>query len=105
MRDKPKLKPRGKPFAPGDPRAGRKPGAVNKATREIREAAKKLLEDVEYVAALQRRLKDGTAGAVEPLLYHYAYGKPKETIEHQVPMRPVVIDLLAAGEGRKDTDA
>ena len=39
---------------------------------------------------------------MEVLLHHYGYGKPKETIEHQVPMRPVVIDALLPGEGLKD---
>lgn len=94
MLTKLKQRPRGKPFVPGDPRAGRPAGTPNKITREIREAARALLEDPAYVAALQTRLLEGTAGAVETLLYHYGYGQPKQTIEHQIPMRPLVVDLL-----------
>ena len=94
---------RGRPK--GAPRTGgRKKGTPNKATREIREASQALLENPAYIAALKTRLREGTAGAVEPLLYHYAYGKPKETIEHNVPMAPVVIDLLQPGEGLKPRD-
>jgi hypothetical protein len=83
---------------------GRQKGTPNKATREIREAARSLLEDKPYLDALKTRLKEGTAGAVEPLLYHYAYGKPKETIEHNLPMAPVIIDMLQPGEGPKPRD-
>jgi hypothetical protein len=91
---------RGRPK--GQPKTGgRQKGSPNKATREIREAARGLLEDPTYVQNLQARLNDGSAGAVESLLYHYAYGKPKETIEHQTPMAPVLIDLLKPGEGLK----
>lgn len=74
---------------------GRPKGVPNKATREIREAARALLEDPEYLDSLKRRLKRGTAGAVEPLLYHYGYGKPKETVALEgSAVRPVVVDLL-----------
>jgi hypothetical protein len=68
-----KLKARGKPFGPDH----------NKGTREIKEAARALLEDPTYLTALQARLQAGTAGAVEPLLYHYAFGKPRETLKHE----------------------
>lgn len=66
---------------PPGPGPGRKAGVPNKATRDIKEAAANLLTDAAYVEALKVRLRRGTAGAVEPLLYHYAYGKPKETTE------------------------
>jgi hypothetical protein len=83
---------------------GRQKNTPNRVTVEIREAAKGLLEDPAYVQSLQVRLREGTAGAVESLLYHYAYGKPKETIEHSTPMVPVLIDLLKPGEGLKLSD-
>lgn len=53
----------------------------NKATREIKEAARLLVEDPEYRAALAVRLKIGEAGPIEVLLWHYSYGKPKEQVE------------------------
>lgn len=59
----------------------RQKGIPNKATREIKDFAQQVLTDPDYVAALKIRLKRGTAGAVEPLLYQYGYGKPKETID------------------------
>lgn len=62
---------------------GRPKGVPNKATVEIKVLARRLLSDPEYQDALERRLRRGTAGAVEPLLYHYGYGKPKETVEHE----------------------
>lgn len=61
---------------------GRPKGVPNKANREIKDLARKLLEDDEYQRSLAERLKDGRAQTVEALLYHYAYGKPKETVEH-----------------------
>ena len=64
---------------------GRPKGTPNKVTVEVREAARRLIEDDVYVAALKVRLEEGKAGAMEPTLWHYAYGKPKETIEHSGP--------------------
>lgn len=72
----------GKKFVKGDPRAGRPLGAVGKITKEVREIAGNLVEDPEYVAALRVRLVEGTlAPPVEQMLWHYRYGKPKETVE------------------------
>lgn len=65
----------------GNP-TGRPPGP-NKATTEIREAARKLVEDQAYAAELAVRLKAGKAPHMETLLFHYAYGKPKDVTEHE----------------------
>lgn len=88
-------------MARGKKTGGRQKGSLNKVTREIRDVSRQMLERPEYLRALQARLDAGTAGPVESLLYHYGYGKPKETIEHSTPMRPVVVDLLQSGEGLK----
>lgn len=77
-----KSKSRGKPFVKGDPRAGRPRGVANKATVEVKSLAQGLLSSPEYQASLVARLNAGElAPAVESLLWHYAYGKPKETVE------------------------
>jgi hypothetical protein len=80
--ESPKGKPRGKPFKPGERTAGRQKGTPNKATIEVKEAARLLVEDESYRKNLQARLKSGEcAPAVESMLWHYAYGKPKEMVE------------------------
>jgi len=53
-------------------------------TVEIKELARRMLTDPEYLQALKVRLKRGTAQAVEVQLYQFAYGKPKETIDMNV---------------------
>lgn len=68
-----------RPFERGNP--GRPKGAVGKATVEIKALSRRLLEDPEYQASLRGRLRRGTAQAIERELYHYAYGKPKDTVE------------------------
>ncbi len=61
-------------------RALRKPkGAINRITQDIRGLAQRMISEPGYVDALNRRMKKGTAGAIELLIWHYAYGKPVET--------------------------
>lgn len=66
---------------------GRPKGVPNKAAREIKDAAKALVERPAYVASLQQRIDDGKAPHMETLLFHYAYGKPKDVTEHQGQVR------------------
>jgi hypothetical protein len=66
-------------------------GTPNKATREVRELARRLVEDADYQAKLKARLEAGQAGALEPLLWHYAYGKPKQPVELTAPDTPPVV--------------
>jgi hypothetical protein len=72
----------GKPFEKGDRRAGRPKGRLNETTIEVRQLARELIEDSEYRANLRARLITGECSPpVETMLWHYAYGKPKESIE------------------------
>lgn len=57
---------------------GRPKGVPNKVTRYVRELARELVEDTEYRRRLHKRLLAGQARQMEPLLWHYAYGKPVE---------------------------
>jgi hypothetical protein len=69
-------------FTKGDKRAGRPKGRVNNATLEAREFCRNLLSDPQYQANLRKRLATGKiAPAVEALLWAYAHGKPKDTLE------------------------
>ena len=65
-------------MAKGKKTGGRRPGSANKVTLEIRETARLLVEDQAYRAELAKRLVEGKAAHMETLLFHYAYGKPKE---------------------------
>jgi hypothetical protein len=69
-----------KPGQSGNPR-GRKPGTQRKITVEAREAAKRIVDDPAYREELRARMIGGTAGAMEPLMWLYAKGKPVERAE------------------------
>ena len=75
------------PGESGNP-VGRVKGSHNKATLEIRRLCREIVEDPTY---WRNRLVAARAGklppAVECLLLHYAYGKPKEQVEHQGVIR------------------
>lgn len=60
---------------------GRPPGVPNKASSEAKAACAKLVDDPAYRFKLRSRLLSGKiAPAVETMLWHYAHGKPKETL-------------------------
>lgn len=63
------------------PGRGRPKGVPNKATREIKDAARALVESPTYRTKLKERLEDGKAPHMETLLHHYAYGQPKHVID------------------------
>jgi len=43
-----------------------------------------------YRTNLKKRLREGKAGALEPVLWAYAYGKPRETVSIDSPEGVVV---------------
>ena len=60
---------------------GRPVGSQNKSTIEVKRLARQLVIDPTYRKNLHARLRAGDAGAMEPLLWAYAFGKPKEHVE------------------------
>jgi|GEM_PF-1753937 len=75
--------------------------------RPLRERARELLEDPEYIEALRDRLIAGEAGALESWLYRYGYGEPKpdkadEEQERQrfEDIREEVKAIIAGKEGK-----
>lgn len=74
-----KKAPRGKLFGPGNP--GRPKGSLNKATIEVRELARRIVADPEYLENLATRVNSGQAAHMENLLWHYAHGKPTDKVE------------------------
>ena len=70
---------KGQPARPGP---GRPKGAPNKTTKEARELARKFASDPVYQKRLLERLRAGKAGSMEPILWYYAYGKPKDSVAH-----------------------
>lgn len=50
----------------------------NKVTGEAKAAARRLVEDPDYLKTLRGRLITGMAGPMEALIWAYAYGRPTE---------------------------
>lgn len=93
-------------FRKGKPKTGgRKAGTPNKATAEIKDVARSLLEDPAYQAKLKQRLRDGKAPQIEALMYHYAYGKPKERFEvsKEMTLEELVLGSIEI-ENREEVD-
>ena len=77
---------------------GRPRGLPNKATREVKEMARLMVEDSDYRKKLMVRLRAGKAPQMELALWYFAYGKPKETVQLDTPS-PVTIYLPDNGRG------
>lgn len=77
---------------------GRPRGALNKATREIKQFAQDFLESDEYVRSMKRRVLAGRAPHLETLLHHYGYGKPKEIVQFDGAVPPFVLKLDAGDQ-------
>ena len=62
---------------------GRRRGTTNKVTAEARAVCAAIVDDPAYRKKLVARAKAGELPpAIEAMLWHYAYGKPKEQVEH-----------------------
>ena len=71
----------GRPFKKGERGGpGRKAGAPNKVSLEVKEFSREFLMSDSYRNGLKRRVEAGQAPHMETLLNHYAFGKPREEI-------------------------
>ena len=62
---------------------GRRKGTSNKVTAEAKAVCAAIVDNPTYRKKLVARAKAGElAPAIEAMLWHYAYGKPKELVEH-----------------------
>ena len=61
---------------------GRRKGTPNKVTAEAKVICAAILDDPTYRTNLTARARAGTlAPAVEAMLWHYAFGKPKDSLD------------------------
>jgi hypothetical protein len=54
------------------------PANARIASKDVRDIARRLVEDKDYQENLQKRLQEGTAGPMEIWLWRWAYGDPKK---------------------------
>lgn len=59
-------------------RGGRPMGSKDVATIEVKETCREIVRNKAYRKAVAARMLEGTAGALENLIWSYAFGKPKE---------------------------
>jgi hypothetical protein len=79
--------------------AGRPPGAANKATTEVREAAQlHTTAAVETLASIMKTSESDTARiAAANSILDRAVGKPTQTVEGDIELRATVTKIILAG--------
>jgi hypothetical protein len=101
-------RPPGRPK--GTPKTGgRSKGTPNKATVEVRTLCQRLIEDPEYQTRFKARLLEGALPpGVEQMVWGYAYGKPKETVELQgdaaSPIQTIMRVIVDPRDASRPTD-
>lgn len=85
-------------MAKGRKTGGRRRGSLNRNTREIKGFAQQFLSSPAYVKSAKKRVRSGKAPHLEVLWHHYAYGKPKETMQIDGQVPPFVVRLEDAGD-------
>ena len=68
-------------FYPG---GGRPKGSLNWKTRQIQAFCRSVVEDHEYRESILDRARKNNLGSMEPVIWAYGYGRPKETVELQL---------------------
>jgi hypothetical protein len=65
----------------GTPSGGRPKGRVNEKTLQVQRMCRQLVADPLYQERLRERLIAGTLGQMEVVIWHYAFGRPKESLD------------------------
>jgi hypothetical protein len=79
------------------PEQRKKAARTRKANKDGQAVALKLISDPAYRRNLKTRLREGTAGPIENLLWLLAYGKPRE----QAPSEETETRILEVREAAK----
>lgn len=88
-------------MATGRKTGGRRAGTPNVGKGDAQVRARKLLADPTYMKTLWRRVRGGgLSPQMETLLWHYAYGKPSDTVD--VNVRELTLEEIVAGKRKKE---
>ena len=86
-------------FQPGERPVGRAKGTQNRVTVLHREFCEQLITDEEYQLNLLMRLRSGRCHpAVETLIWYYARGKPRETLDVTNNLQLKDISMMSSEE-------
>jgi hypothetical protein len=93
------IKTRGRPFPKGvKTGTGRRKGIPNKATVEAKEFCREFLASPDYATSAKARVLAGSAPHLETLWWHYAHGKPRETVAIEGGNLPLPLVVKLTGE-------
>lgn len=73
---------------------GRPKGLPNIATREMKQFIAEFVKSEAYRQNLKARIFMGEANHIELLMWHYLYGKPRETIRLETDRPPFQVIIL-----------
>jgi hypothetical protein len=80
------------------PGPGRPKGALNYATREIKEFWHGYFSSQEYREEAKKRILSGSAPTLELYLLQLIYGKPREQVDLNISQGPEDLSSLSIGE-------
>ena len=83
----------------GLPGPGRPRGVPNRHTAEMKARVAEFLSSGPYWDRVKVRIAAGVAAGLEIELWHYAYGKPKETVKLEGEGRPPVQIVFLGASG------
>lgn len=79
-------------------RGGRPHGRVNDRTLEVQRFCRSICEDAEYRASILERARTNNLGSMEPVVWAYGYGRPRETVSLQIGREPEDLSALSPQE-------